>query len=54
MWRFRSLLLPLAAIAELLILAACWVVAVFRPKRAERMMNWATSTLPSLNWYIGE
>lgn len=54
MWRFRLLLLPLAGIAELAILAACWIVAVFKPKRAERLMRWATNTLPSLHWYIGE
>lgn len=54
MWRFRLLLLPLAAVAELLILASCWVLAVLSPARAELVMRWATSTLPSLHWYIGE
>ena len=54
MWRFRLLLLPLVAVAELLILAACWGVAMFSPARSERMMHVATRTLPGLRWYIGE
>lgn len=53
MKKLRLLLLPFAAIAELCVLAGCWAVALVRPRVAERMMNWATRTLPTLHWYIG-
>ena len=55
MWRLKMLLLPAAAFAELLVLAACWVLAVCRAtKAAGDMHDWATSTLPDLEWYITE
>jgi len=53
MWRFRLLLLPLAAVAELMVLAVCWVLAIAQPASAKRLMVWATRKLPTLNWYIG-
>lgn len=53
MKKLRLLLLPFAVIAELCVLAFCWIVALVRPKVAERMMYWATRTLPTLKWYIG-
>lgn len=54
MKKLRLLLLPFGAIAELCVLAGCWAVALVRPRVAERMMNWATRTLPTLHWYIGD
>lgn len=54
MRRWRLLLLPLAVIAEILILAACWVTAAVSPARAARMVHWATHRLPDLAWYRGE
>ena len=54
MWRFRLFLLPLGAVAELMVLAACWALAVASPVIAKRLMDWATRTLPTLNWYIGQ
>ena len=54
MWRLRLLLLPFGAVAELLVLAACWALEVTAPKHAKRLTQWATRTLPSLQWYIGE
>lgn len=51
--RWRLLLLPLGAAAELLTLSSCWIVAVFSHRSAERMMRWANDNLPSLDWYMG-
>lgn len=54
MWRCRLLLLPFGAVVELAILLACWCLAVVSRGHAEKLMRWATRTLPSLNWYIGQ
>ncbi len=54
MRRLRLLLLPLGAVAELLVLGTCWSLALPSPRTSKRLMDWATSTLPTLNWYIGE
>lgn len=54
MKRLRLVLLPLGAVAELCVLAGCWALAITSPKRAERLMAWATATLPTIHWYIGE
>ena len=49
----KRALLPLAAIAELVILLACWIAALIHPKTASRMTAWATRTLPDPSWYRG-
>lgn len=52
MWRLKLLLLPFGAIAELTALATCWLLFVFgSKKKASEIHNWATSTLPTLDWY---
>lgn len=53
MKRFRLFLLPAGALAELSVLACCWVVALVNPRAAERMMETATEVLPPIDWYTG-
>lgn len=53
-WRARFLLIPLGMIAELTMLAICWLVALVKPKLAAKMTAWAISFFPTKGWYIGE
>ena len=53
MKRFRLFLLPIGAILELLTLAVSWVLAFIKPDYSERIVSWAKTILPTLEWYIG-
>ena len=53
MFRFKILLLPFAATAELLMLGICWaVILVTNVKTAERLMRWAMTVFPNHEWYL--
>ena len=54
MRRFRLLLLPFGALAELAMLAVCWVLAAASPSTASVVMRWSVRRFPTLHWYIGE
>ena len=55
MKRWRLLLMPFMAVAELAVIAACWALAVVGAlKTSTRLMDWATDRFPSIYWYIGE
>jgi len=51
MWRFRILLLPFAAVAELTLLVACWCIALVSPATASRIMQ-ANRVFPGVYWYL--
>ena len=52
--RLRLFLIPFGAVAELVVLCACWMVARVKPAAAERLVLLAQAHLPSLQWYMGE
>jgi hypothetical protein len=54
MKKLRLLLLPVGAVVELSILVTCWIVSFVNLALSEQIMEWATSNLPTLYWYIGE
>ena len=50
----RLSLIPLAVAAELLLMLACWVLALMRlPSAAKRLMDFAFDVLPDKRWYVG-
>lgn len=51
--RWRLLLLPFGALAELSLLAARYLMAQVDAARLERLMHWSRRRLPDLDWYIG-
>ena len=55
MRKMRLLLLPLGAAAELLVLAIAWGLALTGATgKSIALHDWATSTMPTVYWYIGE
>ncbi|MCB1070359.1 MAG: hypothetical protein H7A43_02175 [Verrucomicrobia bacterium] len=53
MYRYKILLLPFAALAELIALAVCWVIALLADMdKADRSMRWAMSIFPDREWYF--
>ena len=55
MRRMRLLALPFGAAAELSILLAAWCLALAgQEARAQKLHDWATTNLPTLDWYMGE
>lgn len=53
MYRFKVLLLPFAAFAELLALGICWLIALLADAdKADRSMRWAMSVFPDHGWYF--
>lgn len=54
MWRLRLILVPFGAVAELLLLAVGWSLALSgRLERSRALLEWATRNLPSMDWYVG-
>lgn len=49
--RIRLLLLPFGAVAEVLLLSVCLLIAWAIPSKASRLIGWSTGALPNLNWY---
>lgn len=50
----RLSLIPLAVATELLLMLACWLLALMRlQKAAKRLMDFAFDTLPDKQWYVG-
>lgn len=49
---WKLLLLPLAALAELLALCVAWAVAPVRPHLAARLVDWASARFPDRAWYM--
>ncbi|WP_038059126.1 hypothetical protein [Thiobacillus denitrificans] len=54
MRNLRLALLPFGAIAELLLLATCWFLAMVNVPRAHKLTKWATTRLPGPSWYLGK
>jgi len=55
MWRLKLLLLPFGAIAELIVLAMAWMLAIVGASdRSQALHDWATSKLPNLDWYTNK
>ena len=50
----RRLLLPFAAIAEIVLGLACIIVSIPSIKTSLRMMNWVCRVLPDPEWYAGK
>ncbi|WP_155874939.1 hypothetical protein [Desulfuromonas sp. AOP6] len=50
----RILLLPFGVVAELLLLLACWFLAVFSTHNAKVLAAWTIKTFPNRKWYAGE
>ena len=55
MRRMRLLVLPFGAAAELFILLVMRCLAFAgQEARAQKLHDWATTNLPTLDWYMGE
>lgn len=52
--KLRLLLMPFAAVVELLMLVVCWVVAVVNKNAGEKVVKWSTRKLPNISWYMGQ
>ena len=50
---WRSFLLPVAAIVELLLLGLCWLLAIISPRISHAVMRHTNGYLPAFGWYIG-
>ena len=53
MKRLRIFLLPLAVVAELILLVGAGLLAWFDTKRSARITGWALAELPDMKWYFG-
>lgn len=49
----RLPLLPFAIVAELVLLATGWILALANPAAAARLVRWVGERFPGRDWYLG-
>lgn len=52
--RFKILLLPFGAIAELLLMLTCLIVSLIDSFTAKRIAAWCIEFFPDREWYTGK